>query len=222
MEPTDYQSNARKNKEKQQESEKVIPDKHIEKVVVTDVVVRNKSIGRKLKDIFIMADFGSVAGYIFWDVMVPAAKNMIADSANKGVDRMLYGESAIRRRTFGGGARVTFPYNNPINRGYSDYSTRYNPRPVADPRDPRDPRYTGRPSREDFILSSREEAELVVSTMNDVIDQWDAVSVADLNELLGVPKSYVDNKWGWTHLGNVDIRQIREGYLIDFPPAEPI
>jgi hypothetical protein len=222
MEPTDYQGNARKNKEKKELSEKVIPDKHIEKIITTEVVVQKKSIGRKFRDIFVMADFKSVAGYVFWDVMIPAAKNMIADSANKGVDRMLYGESSVRRRTFGGGSRVTFPYNDPIRRGYSDYSTRYNPRVPIPERDPRDPRYAGRPSREDFLLSSREEAELVVSTMNDVIDQWDAVSVADLNELLGVPKTYVDNKWGWQHLGNVDIRQTRDGYLIDFPPAEPI
>lgn len=213
-EPMDYQSNAKKNRE---QSEKVTPDKHIEKVVTGEVVVAKKSLGRKFRDVIVLADIGSVIRYLGRDVLIPGIRDMIMDTGTKGLGRMLYGEDTIRRRQFGGSSRTTYtPYNDPIRRGYSDYSTRYNPRVM--PPDPRG----DRPSREDFVLSSREEAELVVTTMNDVIDQWDIVTVADLNELLGVPKTYVDNRWGWTHLGNVPIRQIREGYLIDFPPAEPI
>ena len=58
--------------------------------------------------------------------------------------------------------------------------------------------------------------------MNDIIDTYEVVTVADLNELVGFPTNHVDNKWGWSYLADVQVRQIREGYLIDFPPAEPI
>ena len=58
--------------------------------------------------------------------------------------------------------------------------------------------------------------------MNDIIDTYEVVSVADLNELVGLPTSYMDNKWGWIYLGDVQVRQIREGFLIDLPSAEPI
>jgi hypothetical protein len=58
--------------------------------------------------------------------------------------------------------------------------------------------------------------------MMDVINDYDVVSVADLNACLGRPSSYVDNNWGWTILKPVDIRQIREGFLLDLPPAEAI
>ena len=58
--------------------------------------------------------------------------------------------------------------------------------------------------------------------MNDIIDQFEVASVADLNDLVGFPTSYTDNKWGWIYLGDVQIRQVREGYLIDLPSPEPI
>lgn len=215
----DYQGNA-KNKG---QSEKVSPDKpekpRVEKITVNEVIIQKKSIGRKFKDILILGDFKSVVRYLGSDVLLPAVQNMIADAGTKGIERIVYGEPTSRRSQYGrtGSSRITYPYNNPINRGYSDYSTRYNPRQPM----PQDPR-TARRTREDFILSSREEAELVLGTMNDIIDQYDVVSVSDLNELVGYPATHVDNKWGWTHLGTVDIRNTREGWLLDFPPAEPI
>ncbi len=203
----DYQSNSKKAKE--QASKKPEKDKNVEKVVVGEVVVQKKSLGRKVKDIFVEADLKSVLRYVGTDVLIPAARNMIVDASTKGVERMMYGESTIRRRGYGAGPRVT--YNNPINRGYRD--------PVGRPQLPsRSPRLR----RDDFILSSREEAELVLERMNDIIDTYEVASVADLNDLVGMPTSHVDNKWGWVYLGDVQIRQIREGYLLDLPPAEPI
>lgn len=205
---TDYQGNSRRSKEKAVE-----PEKNIEKVIAGEVVVQKKSLGRKIKDLFVEADFKSVVRYVTGDVLLPAARNMIVDASTKGIERVIYGESAMRRRSIGGGTR--FMYHSPINRGpYREAPPSRAPGGfVPGPR---------RQSRDDLILSSREEAELVVQSMNDIVDQYDVVSVADLNDLVGLPTSHTDNRWGWNQLGNLQIRQIREGYLIDFPPAEPI
>jgi len=73
-----------------------------------------------------------------------------------------------------------------------------------------------------IYLVSRDEADLVVERMLDILDKYDVVSVADLNDLLGLPTSPIDNKWGWAILGRVEIRQTRDGYLIDLPAPEPI
>lgn len=201
----DYTGNSKKAKETPK-----VPAKNVEKVVVGEVVVQKKSLGRKFRDLFIEADFKSVVSYVASDVLLPAARNMIVDSATKGIERMMYGESAVRRRNYGHGSRIT--YNNPINRGYRDSAPSRRTMPTR----------SIQRSREDFVLSSREEAELVLERMNDIIDTYEVVSVADLNDLVGHPTSHVDNKWGWVDLGHVQIRQIREGYLIDFPPAEEI
>lgn len=197
----DYQSNSKKTKQ-----EAVKPDKKIEKVVTGAVVVQKKPLGQKFKDIFIGADFGNVVRYVGAEVMLPAFRNMIVDASTKGIERMMYGETAVRRRNTG--PRIT--YNSPINRG-----SRYEPQRSI-------PQRSSRQSREDFILSSREEAESVLERMSDIIDSYDVVSVADLNELVGFPSNHVDNKWGWINLAGSEVRQIREGYLLDLPGPEPI
>lgn len=202
----DYQANSDKSKEQR-------PEKKIEKVTVNEVLVPKKPLGRKFKDLFIEADFKSVALYVFMDVLIPAAKDTIVDSARKGVERLVYGESAIRRRNLGPGQRVT--YQSPINRGYSGVARNA-------PELNRGPRAAQRNTREEFILASKEEAELVIERMNDLIDTYEVASVADLSELVGLPTSHIDNKWGWTSIGNAQVQQIREGYIIDLPPAEPI
>lgn len=207
---TDYSGNSKKSKEQANPS----PEKKVERVVVGEVVVKKKNIGRKLKDLFIEADFKTVVRYVAYEVLLPAARNMIVDASTKGVERMMYGESAIRRRNYGSGVGPRITYNNPINRGYRDAPTRYAPQLPAGPR--------SGPSREEFILSSREEGELVLERMSDIIDTYEVVSMADFKDLVGIPTTHVDNKWGWVHLGNATVVQIREGYLIDLPPAEPI
>lgn len=207
----DYASNAKKDKVVPEEK----PDKNIERVTTGEVIVKKKGIGAKFKDVFVMADFKSVAAYVVVDVLLPAAKNMIVDGASKGVERMMYGSASTRQRPYGpSGPRVT--YNQPVNRSYRDVISRSAaPRPEPGPRNQRN-------VRDDFILSSREEAELVLERMNDILEQYEIVSVADFNELVGYPAVHTDNKWGWSFLGDVQIRQLREGYLIDLPPAEPI
>ncbi len=190
----DYSGNAKKNKMEQ----KPKPEKKVERVVQSEVLVQKKGIGRKFKD-----------------VLFPAVRNMIVDASTKGIERMMYGESSIRRGRSGYGPRVT--YNNPINRpGYAEISSRSAP-PVA-----MGPRSLRASAGNEFILSSREEAILVLEQMNEIIDTYEVVSVADLNALVGFPTSHVDNKWGWTFLGDTQVRQVREGYLLDLPPTEAI
>ena len=205
----DYKGNSNKDKDPK------TPKKEIQKVISTDVAVQKKSLGTKFKDLFIEADFKSVSRYVIWDVLLPAARNTMFDALTKGGERMLFGDSAIRRRNLGPSAGPRVTYNAPINRGYRGDAARPASRVPMETRSPRH-------SREDFILSSREEAELVLERMNDIIDTYDVVSVADLNDLVGFPTNFTDNKWGWLYLGDVQIQQIREGYLINLPQAEPI
>jgi hypothetical protein len=206
----DYQSNSKKAKQGEQK-----PEKDIQPVVTGQVIVQKRSLGRKFRDLFIEADIKSVMRYVVSDVLLPAARNTIVDASTKGIERMMYGESAIRRRNWGTGPRIT-TYNSPINRGYRDGVPPRNAPPVTP-----GPR-TLRNARDDFILSSREEGELLIERMQDILDTYEVVSVADLNALVGFPTSHIDNKWGWHQLGDVQVRQVREGFLVDLPQAEPI
>jgi len=206
----DYASNSNKAKESTPKMPKVV-----EKVVTSEVVVQKKSLGKKFKDLLVEADFKSVTHYVVYEVLIPAARNTIVDASTKGIERMMYGETAIRRRNFGVGPRIT--YQSPVSRMQAQ-DARPLRQPALVPGESRSPRH----NLTDFVLSSKEDADHVLERMNDIIDNYEVVSVADLNELVGFPTSHVDNKWGWTYLGDVQIRQIREGYLIDLPSAEPI
>jgi hypothetical protein len=203
----DYQSNS--NKDKKQK-----PEKQIERTIHTEVLVQKKTIGQKFKGLFIEADPKSVIQFIFYEVILPAARNMIVDSTSKGVERMMYGDRGSGRSRYGmigGGTRVT--YNSPVNRGYGNPALR--PPPAAR-------QNIMRSNQNNLIFVSREEAASVIDQLNNIIDQYEVASVADLNQIVGLEKSYTDNKWGWIYLGEAQVRQVREGFLLELPPADPI
>ena len=201
----DFPSNTNKDKEQVKKGK---PEKIIEKVVTGEVKQHKSSIGEKFKSIFLGGEFKSSVRYIGAEVLLPALRNMVVDATSKGIERVIYGDSAPRRRPERSGPRVS--YNTPFDRP---------------PRPQQPPTYAPRGRRQqisNIILSSRAEAELVVERLSDIIDKFDVASVADLHDLVGLPTSYVDNKWGWSSLNYVDIRQVREGYLIDLPEIEAI
>lgn len=193
-----------------------IPKKDIQKVVTVDAVQRKKPFGRRFKEIFFGGDARSSAKYVVTDVLLPALKNMVVDAGTEGLKRTVYGESYLRRRQEYGRPRVS--YNN-MDR-FNPPVDRYSRRPTMLPDQP--PLSTRRQDVGELILHSREEAETVIERLSDIVDKYDVATIADLHELVGLPSSYVDNKWGWTVFKYATVRQIREGYLLDLPPVEPI
>lgn len=74
----------------------------------------------------------------------------------------------------------------------------------------------------DLIFTSREEAESVLEMLGDIIDKEKVATKMELLEICGRPTQYTDQKWGWSFIGNAEIIQIREGWLLDLPPMEQI
>lgn len=202
---TDYQGNSRKKKE-----EATKPAKSIEKVITGDVVKKKRSVGRKFKDIFIVADPKSVFRYVVGEVLLPAAKNMFVDAVNAGSKRMVYGEAATRMHNLG--SKTT--YHTPVSRPYPN---------AAYPSPPPSPRRIPRQNMADtFQFSQKVDAEMVLQTMQDIIDKYGMVTLADVNEMIGETGAYTDEKWGWALLPGADIIQNREGFLLILPPVEAI
>jgi hypothetical protein len=190
-----------------------LPKKDIQKVVTGDAIQRQKPLRRKFKELFFGGEFKGATRYITVEVLLPAVKNMVVDATTKGIERIIYGDSSPRRRTEIGRPRIS--YNNPIDR--------YSRQRAMLPDQP--PYSAARGRREDvgeIILVSRDEANLVVERLTDIIDKYGVASVADLHDLVGLPTTHVENKWGWSALKYAEVRQIREGYLIDLPAVEPI
>ncbi len=63
------------------------------------------------------------------------------------------------------------------------------------PDQPPHPPPRNRHATPELIVSSKSEGDLVIERLVDIIDTYEVASVADLYDLLGLPNSYIDNKW---------------------------
>ena len=100
------------------------------------------------------------------------------------------------------------------------YSQYYDRDRVRRDREPVAPRANY--SYNDILLDNRGEAEEVLARMDELVATYGMVSVADLNELVGITGNYTDNNYGWTNIKSAYVQRVRDGYLIKLPRAIPI
>lgn len=181
--------------------------KKVEKVVSGNVKVKKKNGVTKFADNFISEDIHNVKSYVITDVLIPSIKRAISEMVTNGIDMILYGGTGGRSRK---GVSDRISYRNYYDRRDDD---RY--------RD-RDRVRTSPYSFDDIVLDSRGEAEEVLARMDELIDQYGIVSVADLYDLVGVTGNYTDNKYGWTNIRNAEPIRVRDGYMLRLPKALPI
>lgn len=75
---------------------------------------------------------------------------------------------------------------------------------------------------EDVIFQERGEAEAVLDSLCQLINDYGHATVADLDDLIGNIGIFKNNQRGWTELKDVQIKQIIHGYIIELPASQPI
>lgn len=70
---------------------------------------------------------------------------------------------------------------------------------------------------EDILFDEREKAESALVNMKRVIDEYGKLTVEDYKDLCGITPSYLDSKYGWISLGNVNISKDRNGFVLELP-----
>ena len=199
----DYKPNSHRFKEEQKNKER---EKKVEKVVTGKVITKKRSSIRKFADELISEDAKNVKSYVFGEVLIPAIKKAVLDIVTDGINMILYGES-------GRGAKRSTADRVSYRNYYDGHS-----RSIRDDRGS----YSSRRSYDDIILNSRGEAEEVLARMDELMDTYGLVRVADLYDLVGITGDYTDNKYGWTNIRNAEVVRVREGYAIKMPRAIPI
>lgn len=199
----EYQSNSYRSKE--QAEEKTSNERKIEKVVSSKVKTKSNN-ARHLTNIFISEDAGNVKSYLFMDVFVPALKKLVSDVVRDGIDMLLYG------KTGGDKSRKSGTYVS-----YSNYS---NGR--RDDRRDSDSRVRTRFDYDDLIFESRGEAEAVRTQMEDVIERYGLVTVADMYDMADLTAPYTASKYGWTSIRTAEVTRVKDGYILKLPKAVPI
>ena len=200
------------------------PEQKEIKKIVTDgtAVKRKKTFGSKVKSFLFGADVGSVVAHVGSDILRPAFQDMVADAITSGVERIIFGESVPRgggsRRRGSSGSSTTF-----VNyRGYSSDPRGNSGTRREDPR-PQISRQTRR--SHDFgeiVLPTRAAANEVLDQMFMLLDKYQVVSVKDLLTMVDIVPEFTDERWGWESLRGADVHRVRDGYILDLPPTEPI
>ena len=204
----EYKSNSYRSKETQKNDNVKPEDRKIEKVVTGVVKTKKKSKISQAMDNFISEDAKNVKSYVFGEVLIPAIKKAISDIVTDGIDIILYGEARGKNRR-STADRVS-------------YRSYYDERGGRNRMNERQAIMAGSYSYDDIILSTRGEAEDVLSRMDELIETYGLVRVADLYDLVGITGNYTDNKYGWMNIRNAEIIRVRDGYMIKMPRAVPI
>jgi hypothetical protein len=194
-------SHKSRNENKTVENNKV--EKRAEKVVHGKVKTKTNN-ARKLTDIFISEDVSNVKNYIIMDVIVPSIKKAVYDLIVGTLDMSLYGGRG------NGGKRPTADkisyrdYNNVNRRDDRSYGST---------------RTASGYTYDDIVVETRGEAESVLARMDEIMEEYEQVRVADLYDLVGISGDYTDNKYGWTNIRNARVVRTRDGYKIEMPRA---
>ena len=188
------------------EEQKAKKEKKLERVISGPVQTRKKSEFRKLIDTFIGDDIHSIKSYIFKDVLVPTIKKAIDEIISNGTHMLLY-NGEVRTTGRSNVSKISYNSISTQNRGTSLRAEQAR---------------TGI-EYDDILFTTRGDAEAVLSTMDEVLDQFGIISVLDMYDLAGYStNNYTLERYGWNDIHTAKVVRVPEGYIIQLPRAVPI
>lgn len=200
----DYKPNSYKSKEPPQP----IVEKKVEKVTTGKVMTKKKSGIAKAAKMFFAEDIRSVKRYVIMEVLLPALKRTFLDMVNNGADMLVNGE-ITRSRSNTPGSKVSYR---------SFYDRRDDP-----PRARIDSRYGSAYDYDELAFETRGDAERVLATLDEIMDTYKMVKVADLYDASGRTPSSVMFNYGWTDIHTASVVRTVDGYyMIRLPRALPL
>jgi len=190
-----------------QERERAIQP--VERVTTGKAVVKKKTFGRKVLDLFLSEKIDDVGDYITHSVIGPGIKSLLYDMVNSAISMMFWGDPNVRRnsRRDGGGSRANDYWRASNERGRSSDRGR---RPAYD--------------YDDIIFETRDDAERVLDRLFDQLERYGKARVADLYEAAGLSPdgNYTVNYYGWYSLRGAGVYPTSEGWAIDLPKCESL
>lgn len=194
----EYKSNSHKSKE-------VAKQHAIEKVVSGRVRVKKQRKGNleKAAEIFTGQDLNSIKEHLIKDVLFPNIIKLLYDTITNGANTILYGGKG--KRTSSNGTQVSYwrSYDSGSNGEKSTYSGR------------------GIYNFENLLFERKQDAEAVLDSMQEIIDQFGVVSVADLYDLADVA---IDNttasNYGWKSIASAKSVATPDGWILSL--SKPI
>ena len=191
--------------------------KQAEKTVVID---QPKSRGwRRIREVFIAEDLGTVKGKVFEGVVVPSIKDFIVNIVTNTVTMIFYGEKAVANKGLqsswlsGSGKRVSYSSYFASSLNGDNISKKLSPEMVTSYTEP--------------LFDNFEEAKNCLSDLVEMLDNYPQVTISDLYSHEAVAKNgyrneTVFNKWGWKNLGNAHVSATPNGWTLNLPRPKPL
>lgn len=201
-----YKSNSHKSK--LENKEVIETKKDIKKVVSGTTKPKKKTSFRKFTDVFISGDVADVKSYVRDDIVIPNLKKAIFDIVKNSIEIFLWGEASKSSKSV-----------NASKVSYRSYYDKDNDRR----KDSLSTKVKSGFDYDEIIFENRGDAEKVLSAMDDVIAQYDVVSIGDLYDLAGVSTdNHAIHRYGWTNIRSAEVLRVRDGYIIKFPKADAL
>lgn len=188
-----YVNNSLKNRETKVQE----PKKQVTKVVKGKTNTKKKSELSRIASNIISEEAKSIKEYAIYDVIIPVVKDTITQLIKGSIDMMFYGEvrSSSSRRSSSNASKVSyrdFYEERSSRRDTTRVSTRY--------------------SYDDITFEFREDANEVLNRMDEIVEQYGVVTVADLFDLAGITgNGYTDQNYGWTSTRSASVERNRHG-----------
>lgn len=185
-------------------------EKRVQQVTSTPAIRRKKGMGKQFKSIFFGGDAKTALGYMWYEVIIPATKEMILDAGREGLEKLIMGQSRRQRSAPTAGPSGYVSYNR-----YAMGQQQQRPRAMTQ-------RGRARHDFDEIVLETRQEADDVLDQLFELVGKYGSAAVSDLYEMVGVASTHADQKWGWEELPGAGISRVRGGYLLDLPDPTPL
>ena len=193
----DFKPNSHKFNKEQKTAER----RKVDKVVGGKVRVKKKSEIRKLADVFVAEDVDSVKEYV-GDVIISMIKDTLCDLCGDIPKMIFFGTTSKNR------GRYTSD-----RASYRDYAKRSE-------RAPRGQRSGF--ALDDVIFDSRGDAEMVLDALDEMMEKYHMVRVADFYDATGETAPFTANDYGWMDIRNAEVVRAYDGYILKLPRPVPI
>lgn len=203
----EYKSNSHKSKDLV-----VTKEEKSEPVVQGSVSLKKQTGVGKFARSILAEDMRSVSSYVLSDIIVPSFKKAIDDIISNGIHMLLYGRSASPKSSSTKMSYGSYYYGG-------TYAKSIDEPPIAKPS-------SNIYDYDEFLLPTKGAALAVQERMDDVLEQYQIVSVNDLYEIMKMtvsecnipaPPYTIANKYGWTNLRSIEIYPVRDGYVLKLP-----
>lgn len=189
--------------------EGAVENPRVQKLEGVTATVQKKSLGQKIAETFNGDDTKKVGEYLLFEVALPSAKDLVFDIFTQGLERKLFGASSPRNaRTRGGAGPINYNTISKVTSGIVNKgeTIRDNARGSEQAQ-----------SYQNLTFPNRGMAEEVLNELNNVIENYGVVRVADLHSMVGITGPFTDVKFGWDDLRGVSPKYHRGTYYLDLP-----